>query len=68
MTPEQQVAYIQAQTACAIIEAAGMTAENKQREACGHSMAYVEDDFDAVIQKYGIHHNAVLSLFEGTCP
>lgn len=26
----------------------GMQAENDQRKACGHSMAYVEDDFASV--------------------
>ncbi len=61
VTPEQQAAYVNAQTACALIEAAGMTAENKQREVCGHSMAYVEEDFLAVIEKYGIHHDASMT-------
>ncbi len=61
MTPEQQAAYVNSQVACALIEAQGMVAENMQRAALGQSMAYVEDDFAAIINKYGIHHNAVLT-------
>ena len=65
MTPEQKVAFIMAQTACASAEIAGMTAENMQREQLGYSMAYDADAFFSVIEKYGIHHNAVLTLFQG---
>jgi hypothetical protein len=36
----------------------GMIAENKQREALGQSMAYVENDFASLIGQYSIHHNA----------
>ena len=63
MTPEQKAAYINARVACATIEAAGMTALNMQRASLGLSMAYEDDAFDALIDKYGIHHNAVLNLF-----
>jgi len=38
-----------------------MIAENKQREVLGHSMAYVEKDFIALIDEFGVHHNAVLT-------
>lgn len=60
MGEEQQVAFLISQTACAMIEAMGMQAENAQRAACGNSMAYVESDFIEVIEKYGIHHNAAI--------
>lgn len=63
MTSEQQAAYIQSQTACALIEAAGMTALNMQRQVLGHSMAYDDGDFIALIEQYHIHHNGVLSEF-----
>ena len=66
MTPEQAAAYVNSQVACATIEAAGMTALNMQRESLGLSMAYEDDAFDALINKYGIHHNTVLSLFQNT--
>lgn len=60
MSPEQQAAYIVSQSVCAMIEAMGMQAENKQRDAIGASMAYVAADFAAVIDRYGIDHNAVI--------
>lgn len=41
----------------------GMVAENKQREYCGEAMAYVASHFEAVIEKYGIHSNAVIWFF-----
>ena len=63
MTPEQQAAYINAQTACATIEATGMQAENMQRALRGESMAYDEEAFMSVIDRYGIHHNSVMSMF-----
>lgn len=63
MTPEQQAAFIYAASACALVEAAGMTAENAQRTHRGESMAFVEEHFAKVIEKYGIHSNAVLTVF-----
>ena len=63
MTPEQKAAYVQAQAASALIEAMGMQAENKRREQQGLSMAYGEEQFDALINKYGIHHNATVGFF-----
>ena len=60
MNESERVAYVMSQVACAQIEAAGMVAENMQRAACGHSMAYTEDAFEALPQKYGITHNQVI--------
>ena len=60
MTPEQKAAYIQSQAVCASAEIAGMQAENMQREHLGESMAYVENDFVAIPDSYGIGHNAVV--------
>ena len=65
MTPEQSAAYVYAQSVCALAEIEAMKALNMQRAACGHSMAYVEEAFLAVIDKYGISHNAVLTTFGG---
>jgi hypothetical protein len=57
-------AYINAQATCAMIEAMGMQAENKQREIQGYSIAYDDKAFFDLIEKYGIHHNAtVATLF-----
>ena len=41
------------------IEMNGMIAENKQREILGHSMAYTEEAFMELINKYAIYDNAV---------
>jgi acyl-coenzyme A thioesterase PaaI-like protein len=60
MSETQQAAFLISQAACAMIEAMGMQAENDQRKAVGHSMAYTEDAFVGVIEKYGIHHNAAI--------
>lgn len=61
MTDEQNIAYVQAQTACALIEAMGMQAENKKCEIMGETPVYDFVSFNAVIEKYGIHHNAIIS-------
>ena len=64
MTNEQKAAYIQSQAACALIEAMGMQALNMQRERQGYSMAYDDEAFFKLIEKYGIHHNAVLGSLQ----
>lgn len=55
-----QAAYINAQVACAMITAMGMQAENMQRQTLGQSMAYSDHDFSALLEEYGIHHNATV--------
>ena len=65
MTPEQSAAYIHAQAVAALAEIEAMKAENWMREMKGHTIAYGEEEFLAVIDKYGIHHNAVLMTFNG---
>ena len=56
----QKAAYIISQSACAIIEAMGMQADNIQRKQQYLSMAFILDDFIAVYERYGITHNQVL--------
>lgn len=63
MTPEQKAAFIMAQAACANAEIAGMRAENQMREALGDAPAYGYEHFSAVMERYGIHHNAVVTFF-----
>ena len=65
MNEAERAAYVMAQVACAQIEAAGMVAENMQREACGHSMAYTAESFEDLPQKYGITHNQVIEFLRG---
>jgi len=65
MTPEQKAAYVFAQAVCAIGEIEGMKALNSEREHKGCALAYDEEAFLKVSEKYGIHHNAVLTIFHG---
>jgi hypothetical protein len=53
-------AYVNAQVACALIEMESMKVANQERMAQGHAFAYGEDAFLALIEKYGIHHNATV--------
>ena len=64
MSPAETIAYVNAQAACAMIEALGMKAENEQRKVQGNSPAYGEAAFSAIIDKYCISHNAVMQLFQ----
>lgn len=63
MTDEQKAAFIFSQSICALAEIEGMKAENKYRERRGEATAYNEKSFFDVIDKYGIHHNAVVQFF-----
>jgi hypothetical protein len=65
VTPEQRAAFINAAVARALIRAAGMTAENMERATHGHSMAYAEETFCALINEEGIGHNSVVSFLLG---
>lgn len=61
----QAAALVMSQAACAMARAAGMTAENQYRMACGNQVAYGEDAFLKLIDEYGIDHNAVVSTLKG---
>jgi len=63
MTDEQKAAYIYAQAACANAEIEAMKADNQYRKMRGGTIAYDGDAFREIIEKYGIHHNAICSLF-----
>lgn len=65
MTPEQAAAFIVAQAAMLNARIAGMVAENMQRAALGHSMAYGADEFFAVEREFDnyLGYNAVVALF-----
>lgn len=64
MTPAQAAAYIAAMTECAAAERAGMEAQNNHNAVLGLAPLYCKTDFDALIDKYGIHHNAVMTTFQ----
>ncbi len=61
MTPEQQAAFLIAQSAAAMIEALGMVAANQVDAVAGRAQTYHQPDFEAVSLRYGIHHNDALS-------
>lgn len=56
--------YINAMVACALIEAKGMEAANQERQFFNEMPIYGQGAFVALIEKYGIHHNAVMLLME----
>src|SRR5260221_14051776 len=59
----QKAAYIIAMSACAQAEAMGMLAENQFCASENRPPTYRFYDFEALSNKYGIHHNAVLTFF-----
>ena len=64
MTEEQKAAYVIAMSACAMIKALGMVADNYHRIGRGETIAYDSKAFDALIEEWGIHHNAVIERFQ----
>ena len=60
MTEAGAAAYIQSQSACAMIEAMGMQAENQQRAVEDKSMAYTEEDFEKLLNRYEIGYNSAM--------
>jgi len=64
MTPEQQAAYYIAQSVAAYAEIESMKAMNAMRKDQGYAQAYPEEAFLAVIEKYCLHHNAVVGFFK----
>jgi DMSO/TMAO reductase YedYZ molybdopterin-dependent catalytic subunit len=65
MTPEQQAAFIVAQAACVTAEVAAMQAENAEAALDIRRVTppWSGADFRALIEKYGVHHNAVITMF-----
>lgn len=61
-------AFVFSQTACALIEMEAMKAANAERESQGYSLAYDEEAFLALIDRYAIHHNAVLTQLREDSP
>lgn len=60
MTEDQKAAYVIAQAAAACIEAVGMLAENMQYS---NDQPYSHHHFKALIEDYGLHHNALMRYF-----
>lgn len=65
MTPEQLAAYVNAQTAAALIELESFKAANREREMRGYALAWGEDAFMELIEKYGLDGDHIKQLFLG---
>ena len=65
MNENQKAAYIMAMAASALIEAMGMQALNQYRTDRGETIAYDDEAFQKVVDKYELHHNSILTLFHG---
>ncbi len=57
----KNIAYVNTQMTSALIRLEAMKAENQQRLHRGESLAYVEADFDKLIDEYQLGHNSVVS-------
>lgn len=65
MTPEQKAAYAISMAAQAMIEAIAMQTANQCAVMLNTGPPYMDYDFTALIEKHGIHHNALIALFHG---
>jgi len=65
MTDEQKASYVLTQVAAALIEAMGMAAANLWRVQQDMDIQYDEGVFQAIITRYGLHHNNIMELFHG---
>ena len=61
MNENENAAYIHSQSSCAFIEALGMMSDNMALVAIGRQPVFRGEAFEHLINKYGIHHNAVLT-------
>jgi hypothetical protein len=64
-TPEEAAAYIQSQSACALIKAMGYQAENKACSLRNEYPKYGLDNFERLLDEHGIHHNTVMEIYQG---
>ncbi len=60
MTSEQKAAYINAKAASMIVEMNGMVAENLQRFHRNESLAYDQNAFTDLIDKYKLDENSLV--------
>ena len=65
MTDEQNIVYTQGIILQARIVMEGMIAENQNRAHLNQSPAYSEKPFTDLIEKYGIHHNMLITNLVG---
>jgi hypothetical protein len=65
MNEEQRAAFQIAQASCAMIEALGMLADNQQATIRGETAPFHKANFDDLIDRYGIGHNAAVTWLTG---
>ena len=65
MNEEQRAAFLNSQVASALIVAAGMTADNARAVYARDKLPYTGKQFEALIDNYGIGHNAALTTLHG---
>ena len=63
MDKPEACAYVHAMVACALIEMESMKAANSQYP---EDQLFNQSHFVALIEKYGIHHNAVLLMLQSS--
>lgn len=59
MNEQQRCIWLQSQIACALIEMEAMKAANVERESEGKALAYDEEAFMNLINRYGIHRRSL---------
>lgn len=65
MDHDARVAFVHAQTVCAMAALMGMQASNTDAILRGEPTPYNEGDFQSVPDQYGIGHNAVVTYLSG---
>lgn len=61
-----RIAYVNSQIACAMIELEAMKAQNIiDSKIDDRSVTYQPYDFEKLMDKYGLYHNAVLTALNG---
>lgn len=70
MNEEQRIAFVQAQVMCAQIKLQGMVSANIQASITRDrhekfALPYQQDDFDRLIEEFGLDHNTVMSTLTG---
>jgi len=65
MTEEQRLIYTEGIILQAKIELEAMLAANREREVLGLSLAFTDKDIEGLIEKYGMHHNALITNLMG---
>lgn len=65
MTSAHNIAFLNSQTAVALIKCEGMKARNREAEMSNEYPTYGEDDFERLILDTGIGHNDALKILHG---